>query len=246
MYQGLHILFDGPTQSGKTVLCRLVSRFHSYNVVFGTKPVDPSLDAYVKDGYVRIDHWPPTRNEIKKSTEMNNGAVRMILWPKIKTRADLRRFRPVFAKALEMIFIEGRWCFIVDEGLWLASPKGLDLGQELADTAYACASNKVSMHLLVQRPAYVPPITWMSCMQSLIFHGGNTRDIRELASLSTYDPREAAMAVRQLRGRQFLDLPCRGGREWSVTEVDLRAQAEWDRLHSAGSAVDQRTKSQAS
>jgi hypothetical protein len=87
------------------------------------------------------------------------------------------------------------------------------------------------MHLLVQRPAYVPPITWMSCMQSLIFHGGNTRDIRELASLGTYPPREAEQAMRQLKGRQFLDLPCRGGREWSVSEVDLRAQVEWDRAH---------------
>lgn len=232
IYQGLHILFMGPTQSGKTVLCRLVSRFHSFNVVFGTKPVDPSLDAYVKDGYVRIDHWPPTRQEVRRSQEQNNGACWFILWPKIRKREELRRFRPVFQKALDMIFIEGNWCFIVDEGLWFSSGKGLDLGDELADVAYSCASNGVSMHLLVQRPALVPPIAWMSCMQALIFHGGNTRDIRELASLSTYEPRAAALAIGALQNRQFLDLPCRGARQWSISEVDLRAQAEFDRLHS--------------
>lgn len=231
MFQGLHILFNGPTQSGKTVLCRLVSRGHAYVVVFGTKPVDPSLDDYIKEGYLRIDHWPPTRDEIRKSAANNNGAVRVILWPKIKSRADLRRFRAVYQRALEEIFIEGRWCFVVDEGLWLASPKGLDLGQELADTAYACASNKVSMHLLIQRPAFVPPIAWGSCMQSLVFHGGNTRDVRELASLSTYPPRDAELAIRQLRGRQFLDLPCRGNAAWSISEVDLRDQAAFDAAH---------------
>ena len=216
--QGQHILFSGPTQSGKTLLCRKVTEFHSYTVVFGTKAVDPTLDAYVADGYTRIDHWPVNKADLR---DQPPGQARFILWPKMKSRDDLRRYRKVYARALEDIFIEGNWCVVVDEGLWMSSRKGLDLGQEIADVAYGAASNKVSLHLLVQRPSNVPPVAWTSCSLAMLFHSGRTDDIRELASLGTYTPREAQTAIRNLQGHRFLCLPCRGGMEWSESEVEL-------------------------
>jgi hypothetical protein len=232
------VLFDGPTQSGKTVLCRLVTRLNAYAVVFGTKPVDPSLDAYAAEGYTRIDHWPPTPSDYRKARAAgatysyvkdggkrvrSDPAVRFLLWPRIKTRADLRRYRSVYAAAMEGMFIEGRWCFVIDEGLWMASRNGLDLGQQMRDMAYGSASNKVSMHLLVQRPANLPPDCWTNCGQALIFHGGHPDDIRKLASLSVYQPRQAQQAIARLRGHQFLDLPCHAGAEWAVSQVDPAA-----------------------
>ena len=216
--QGFHILFCGPTQSGKTVLCRKVTRLHNYAVVLGTKPRDKSLEAYEQTGYKRIDHWPPTKRDME---DQSKGEQRYLLWPKITRYEDLWRHRPLYKKAMDSIFVDGNWCLVVDEGLWVAGRKGLNLGDELSAHAYGAASNGVSMHLLVQRPANIPPITWGSCMQALVFHGGNTRDIRELASLGTYQPRAAAQAVQNLRGHQFLDLPCRGKADWSVSEVDL-------------------------
>ena len=57
--QGRHVLFVGPTQSGKTVLCRKLAALRSFVVVFGTKAHDSSLDAYLADGYRRIESWPP-------------------------------------------------------------------------------------------------------------------------------------------------------------------------------------------
>lgn len=218
--QGDHILFVGPTQSGKTVLCRKVVRLRDYVVVFGTKPVDASLDAYVNEGYARIDHWPPVKKDYKDQPE---GQARFILWPKMKERADLRRYRDVYARALEEIFIEGRWAVVADEGLWIASRKGLNLETELGDVAYGGASNKVSLYLLAQRQANVGPVAWTSVSQALVFHMGRTDDVRDLASLGTYPPAEAVRVIQHLRGHQFLDLPCRGGVEWSISEVDLRA-----------------------
>lgn len=237
--QGWHILFCGPTQSGKTTLCRMVSRIHEYVIVFGTKPVDKSLDAYVADGYVRIDHWPPTPSDIRKSRAQNDGAVRLLLWPKMKQYVDLKRHRATFAKCLEQVFVDGKWCLVIDEGLWVAGKDGLDLGDLMSGLAYGSASNEVSMHLLVQRPANLPVITWSSCMQALLFHQGRTDDVRELASLGTVDPKAAVVAMRtmnlrpypdgrpvdldapeQLQVRRFLDLPCRGGARWSISEVD--------------------------
>ena len=218
LQQGQHQLFVGPTQSGKTLLCRKVARLRSFVVVFGTKVVDPSLDEYVTEGYVRIAHWPPVKRDYKDQPE---GQARFILWPRMKEREDLRRFKPLFAKCLDEIFIEGHWCVVVDEGLWLASPKGLGLGDELGQTAYGTASNKVSLYILVQRESNVGPITWTSVSDAMVFHMGRVSDVRDIASLGTYPPQDCVKVIQHLRGHAFLELPCRGGAEWSISEVEL-------------------------
>jgi hypothetical protein len=220
--QGQHVLFCGPTQSGKTLLCRHLARLRGAVVVFGTKPVDPSLDAYVAEGYVRIDHWPPTAADYRKGRGLwaDLAEPKFILWPKIKTREQLRQFGHIYQKAFDEIFIEGHWCIVVDEGLWISAPSGLGLGSSLADIAYGSASNKVSLYLLVQRQANVPPVAWTSVSWAEIFHMGRLEDIREMASLGIYPRAEAQTAVQRLRGHQFMDLPCRGGAEWSISQVD--------------------------
>lgn len=220
--QGRHRLFDGPTQSGKTLLARYMARQRDFVVVLGTKPVDASLDAYVADGYTRIDHWPPTPRDFRRGGWDGNEA-RFILWPKIKKRAELRAFRGVYAKCLDDIFIDGRWCIVADEGLWLSARNGLNLGQELGDIAYGSASNDVSLFLCIQRPAGLPRITWASCSDAYIFKTGVTNDLRELASLGTYDPKPVAAAIKRLGRYEFLALPCRGGSEWAVSRVEVRA-----------------------
>lgn len=228
--QNQHILFAGPTQSGKTLLCRQVARLHDYVVVFGTKPVDESLDAYVEEGYERIDHWPPTRRDIRKQQEKWGNRenrepryMRFILWPKIRKREDLFKHRETYAKAIDNIFIEGGWCVVMDEGLWLADKNALNLGPYMSQMAFGAASNKVSMFLLVQRPANVPRITWSSCAQALLFHMGITDDITELSSLGTYNRQAVKDALASLGQHEFLDLPCRGGAEWSISCVDMNS-----------------------
>jgi hypothetical protein len=217
--QGQHQLFVGPTQSGKTLLCRQIARLRNPGVMLGTKPVDDSLDEYVEEGYVRIDHWPPRGSDYRKLSDPD--IVRFILWPKIVKREQLRGHRPAFKDCLDSIFIEGRWCIVADEGLWLCAKKGLDLGTEIGDIAYGSASNKVSLYLCVQRPANIPPIAWTSVSDAYIFHMGRTDDVRELASLGIYPPGDVIKVVQSLRGHEFLYLPCRGGggNEWSISQV---------------------------
>ena len=89
--------------------------------------------------------------------------------------------------------------------------------------AFGAASNKVSLYLCLQRPSGLSRVTWSSVSDAMVFHLGVTNDIRELASLGTYDPKEAAAAIKSLQGHAFLDLPCRGGATWSISVVDLRA-----------------------
>ena len=218
--QGMHISISGPTQSGKTVLARLVSLIRQYVVVFGTKPGrDPSLDAYIDAGYLRIDHWPPTSRDFKEFEGL--GETRFLLWPHIREYEDLHRFRHLYVEAVKWIFKEGCWTLVGDEFLWLCSPKGLDLSDLLSDHAYGAASNLSSLIIIGQRPVgQIPPVIWTSVSQALVFKMGRTDDVRELASLGTYPPRDAANAVQTLKGHQFLDLPVRAQAEWSISEVD--------------------------
>ena len=216
--QGQHQLFVGPTQSGKTTLARQLARLRNYVVVFGTKAYDESLDAFLDEGYRRITQWPPRKKDLEPDEA---GDVRLILWPKIKSIPDLWEYKPVYSKCLNSIFIEGRWTLVLDEGIWLADKGGLDLGKEISAIAYGSASNKVSMCLLTQRPSGLPRISWSSVTDAHIFHTGVTTDVRELASLGTYDPADVKRVVQRLEGRQFLDLPVRGGKEWAISEVQL-------------------------
>jgi len=219
---GLHILFVGPTQSGKTTLCRYLACLRQYVVVLGTKPRDPSLVDYQADGFLRIDHWPPTKKDQREGRDRwPPGHAWYLVWPPITRREQLYSFRPLFGTVLNEIFAEGNWTLVADEGLWLGSKDGLDLGRELSGLAYGSASNGVSMYLLMQRVAGIPRITWSSVMEAEVFHMGVSTDLQEVASLGTYEPRDVKVAIRRLRGHQFLSLPLRGGAEWAISEVEI-------------------------
>jgi hypothetical protein len=216
--QGQHCLFVGPTGSGKTIAARTLVRARQYVVVLGTKPRDRELDAYIAEGYVRVESWPPPARALRP---LEDGSVRLVLWPKIKSREDLRRFRPVFAKFLDFAFIDQGWTIVADEGLWLSDRDGLALGAHLSAISYAGRSSDVTLLMLIQRPAGVPRNTWSNCSHAFMWHSGVTSDVRELASLGTYDPKDVAEAIQDLEGHQFLYLPCRAGAHWSRSEVAL-------------------------
>lgn len=218
--QGDHVLDVGPTQSGKSLLAReIVIAARKFVVVLGTKTKDPTLDAYIEAGFVRIDHWPPTRRDFRDQQE---GMARFVLWPKIREIGDLHKYRGLYEKALRQIYVDGGWTVVVDETLWFSDAKnGLGLGNMLATMAYGVASNRVSLVFLMQRPAGVPRILWQSCTTALLFHLGVTSDVREMASLGTNQPKAVVQTIQHLEGHHFLDLPLRAGRRWAISQVEL-------------------------
>ena len=224
--QGEHKLFIGPTQSGKTLLCRKIASLRQFVVVLGTKNKDSSLDAYVIEGYKRIEHWPPTKKEIQEATSAS-GSVRFILWPKFNSLHSLSdpKIRETFMAFFSEAYQQGKWTIVCDESLWLAARDGLRLDGVLSKMAYASASNKVSLYLCMQRPSGISRTTWSSATDAYIFHMGVTNDLRELASLGTYSPKEARDVIQGLTGKNVLKMPIRSGAPWVVSKVDRASLA---------------------
>lgn len=192
-------------------------------VVIGTKPRDSSLDRYVEEGFIRIGHWPPTTKELRPRGPFEQ--VKLLLWPQMKSYDELPRHYPTYRDALRQIAFEGGWTLSVDEGLYVCSRKGLNLGEEIRQIAFGGASNGVSLHIVIQRPAGLDPLIYGSCHEGYLFRMGNTNDIREIASYTGYDTIEVARAIRALnrgnpeKGHQFLYAPLVGGSSWEVSEM---------------------------
>lgn len=218
--QGQHVLFVGPTGSGKTVAARELAWDRKFVVVLGTKIKDKELEKYLDDGYIRITDWPASPKQIRDAT-FDDGSIRLVLWPVVKKREDLYRFRPVYAKALDQILIDGNWAIVADEGLWLSERSGLNLGQQLSAIAYTGRSSGVTLMMLIQRPAGVPRNTWSNVAHAIVYKHGVTSDSRELASLGTDSPKDVALAIRSLQKYQFLYLPCTADTTWAISKVDI-------------------------
>ena len=223
---GVHKLYVGQSDSGKTTLQRIQSRMNRVTLVFGTKPGrDTSLEKYVtEEAFTRIESWPPKKSDL--APRGARGQVKLLLWPKITEYRQLRGLASMYRQALQSVMIEGgNWHLVIDEGLWFTSKNGLNLGQEISEIAYGGRSNGLSLSIGLQRPSGVPVITYSQCSMMYVFKLGNENDLRSIASYSQYPTRDVIDTVRGLnrgnptKGHQFLFMPTSGGAEWKVSEV---------------------------
>lgn len=143
--QGQHVGMVGSTGAGKTTLLRAILPLRSYVVVFGTKPVDDSLERFHNEGYDLFEEWLNVPAD---------ESPRRLLWPDARDLGAARQQETVFRDAMGRIFREGNWCVAVDE-LWYLSVR-LKLADEVRDYLTQSRSLGISFVALTQRPAWVP------------------------------------------------------------------------------------------
>lgn len=217
--QGEHLLVVKPTGGGKSTLLGALLPFQKTAaiVVLVTKVYDETFTKQFskRDGWHRIEEWPPPRY-----------ANKVLLWPRAgktirETKAIQRR---VFRDALDRIFQERGWTVVFDEEHYLCADLGLT--EEVAMFHHQGRSSGLTVVDGIQRPKYVPLITFSSATHAFIGNTTDRDDLKRLADLGGVDAKILAQEAMSLDYYEFLYVPARvRGRVPVRTTVELNRRA---------------------
>jgi hypothetical protein len=202
--QGDHGSFVAPTQVGKTTCCQEVCRLRRFVAVLGAKVKDEALDRYRTDyGYRRIDVWPPPAS-------LRKDLARELVWPKIRVREDIDKWKWLYAKVLNDVFSAGRWTVVLDDAIMLE--ERLKLRLPVQDNLFM-GGNKVTIYSLAQRPAFVTKFTWSASSWAFLGRFEDDEDARSLSNLGGVNAKRirAAMAGLDARDHELLFVDARAG-----------------------------------
>lgn len=207
--QGEHVVAIAPTGGGKTTLLARVLPRRQYVVIFVTKTFDPTITREFR-GYRRIEEWPPPA-----------WVDRCLLWPKPgKTiRETVAIQKRVFQDALDKAFLQRGWTVVVDEEHWMCQVLGLSL--EVATFHHQGRSSGLTVVDGIQRPAWVPVVTYSSADHAFLWKTTDPDDMRRLKALGGTDHRELQHNLLSLQKHEAIYVPTRSGRPPIRTEVQL-------------------------
>ena len=206
--QGEHVLVIGRTGQGKTTLISKIVERRKHVAMFATKLHDPVLKKQFPDFKV-VSNWKKPDHD------------RIMLWP--KSASDLRDIRnvqaDVFQDALNQIFHDRGWCLVIDEAHWITSELGL--GQELAMFQHQARSSGISVVTGVQRPAFIPVITYGSTSHAFMGRINEPGDIKRLSGLGGVDAKELGKHLLELPKHEWVYVDNTGNMSPVRTKIDL-------------------------
>ena len=207
--QGEHCLVIGRTGQGKTTLISRIMHKRQHAVMFATKVYDPTLSRQFPDFRVYREWQKPKHDKI-------------MLWPKSgQSLSDIREAQgAVFRDALDSVFYDRGWCLVVDEAHYMATELGL--GQELAMFQHQARSSGISVVTGVQRPGFIPVITYGSTSHAFMGRINEPADVRRLSALGGVDAKELARHVLTLPKHEWVYVDNTGNTDPVRTRVDMR------------------------
>lgn len=211
--QGEHVSLIGKTGGGKSTLARAILDHRAYVVAMASKPHDPTLDGFRRDGFVLTRSWPPKRpRRPKLRADGSLAEHRALLWPSMREMGDVHKQRAVFDVALRRIFETGRWCVYADELRYLAGTLGLKSHFELL--WLQGRSLGVSLVASTQRPSWVPREMYSQATHLFLWRNGDEADLRRLSDIGGdhgLSPVELRHLVRSLPKHHVLYLHAETG-----------------------------------
>jgi len=198
--QGEHMVLVGPTGCGKTTVMRNLLRRRRHVILFATKTKDRSLDPYIREeGYTRIADYNQAPYHLNK----------FILWPPAKgtLRETAANQQAKMRAALDLIFNEGGWTVGADELHYMCSR--LRLTEEVETYSHQGRSSGLTLVSGMQRPAWVPLITFSSATHALLWKTTEPADLKRLSGLARTDIREVAAEMNRLGKHDFIGIDTR-------------------------------------
>jgi hypothetical protein len=202
--QGEHLTVIKPTGGGKSTLMNALLPAHTVKtqVALCTKVYDETFtrDFSRANGWLRVEDWKDVPRHENK----------ILLWPKhrgqsIREYASLQK--RVFSDALNSIGAQKGWTVICDEEHYLC--KTLGLSPEIEWIHHQGRSSGITGWTGIQRPKFVPVITYSSATHAFIGHTTDRDDLKRLTDLGGVDSKRLAFNAARLGKFDFLYIPTR-------------------------------------
>lgn len=192
--QGQHVAAIGPTGSGKTTLAMAVLEKRRNLVVLATKPRDETLEALEKsDKFLRMKEWKSLSPVLYP---------KRILWPDAKDLYSARTQQKEFRNALKKIYREGYWCVYIDE-LWFIIHH-LKLELEVRTFLQQARSNKISLFVCTQRPAFVPLEVYDQSTHLFFWKDNDKRNLDRISGIAWLNSAMIRSVVARLEKHEVL------------------------------------------
>lgn len=198
--QSEHVALIGPNGQGKTTLLIAILPRRTYVSVLVTKPRDETIDRLVASGYDRYEEWLDIDPD---------KSPRRVIWPDATRIGAQEKQAKVFRHAMDEMFVDGRWCTVIDEGQYFA--RRLKLGDAMMDYWTQARSNKISFVVGTQRPAWVPVEMYGESTHVFIWRTVEREALRRVSDLGAANVDVAKAVIQNLEPHQCLYVNTRTG-----------------------------------
>jgi hypothetical protein len=184
--QGDHVTIIGPTGSGKTHIALEIAEIRAYVLVIACKAKDPLLAELRARGYYQT--------ETMEIPYIDGTPVhkRVIYWPRVSEKMskgdsalEMEIQSEKVRQALNYAKINGSWCLVIDEGVWVC--RDLKLQRHVDALHFTGRTLGVSVILSAQRPSWVGQWAMSQADHLFIFQTAHREDGKSLGDIAGVD-----------------------------------------------------------